>query len=60
MIVTSLIKQGLSKKRYQHSVYVADECKKIAEKYGANVEDAYIAGLLHDAKKDVPPDNYER
>ena len=52
----SLIRQGLSKKRYQHSIYVADECKKIAKKYGANVEDAYIAGLLHDAKKDVPPD----
>ena len=50
----SLIKQGLSKKRYQHSIYVADECKKIAKKYGANVNDAYIAGLLHDAKKDVP------
>lgn len=52
----SLIRQGLSKKRYQHSLYVADECKKIAKRYGGNLEDAYIAGLLHDAKKDVPLD----
>lgn len=50
-----LLKKRLSKKRYQHSMNVADECFKLAEKYGADKRRCYLAGMLHDImKEDLP------
>ena len=48
-------KQLLSKKRYQHCLNVADECAKLAKRYGEDEQRAYVAGLLHDIKKDESP-----
>lgn len=48
------LKQNLSAKRYSHSVCVADESVRLAGKYGANQEKAYLAGLLHDICKEMP------
>jgi len=48
------IKEHLSPKRYVHSLNVADECRKLAEKYGEDPEKAYFAGLLHDICKELP------
>ena len=48
------LKAKLSAKRYQHSLNVADECRKLAEKYGEDPEKAYFAGLLHDICKELP------
>lgn len=48
------IKNCLSQKRFQHSVNVADECRKLAEKYGEDPDKAYYAGLLHDICKELP------
>lgn len=50
-----LIKRLLSKKRYTHSVNVANEAVKLAQRYGANPEKAYTAGLLHDICKEMTP-----
>ena len=53
------LKANLSVKRYTHSLNVADECRKLAEKYGEDPEKAYFAGLLHDICKEMP-DNQQR
>ena len=42
------LKSTLSEKRYKHSLGVCDEAVKLAEKYGADTEKAYTAGILHD------------
>ncbi|MBR6070293.1 MAG: bis(5'-nucleosyl)-tetraphosphatase (symmetrical) YqeK [Ruminococcus sp.] len=44
----------LSQKRLQHSLNVAAECRKLAEKYGEDPDKAYFAGLLHDICKELP------
>ncbi len=53
----AIIKNRLSEKRYIHSVNVAKEAVKLAEKHGADVEKAYIAGILHDICKEESPQN---
>ena len=49
-----ILKERLSKKRYIHSLNVADESRKLAKKWGENQDKAYLAGLLHDICKDIP------
>ena len=49
-----IIKDMLSKKRYQHSLNVADAAVKLAKLYGEDEEKAYIAGILHDVCKELP------
>lgn len=46
-----LLKKRLNEKRYYHSLCVADEAVRLAKKYGANPDKAYLAGLLHDITK---------
>ena len=46
-----LLKERLTEKRFHHSLCVADEAKRLAKKYGADTEKAYLAGLLHDITK---------
>lgn len=48
------LEKNLSAKRYEHSLNVAAECRKLAEKYGEDPEKAYFAGLLHDICKELP------
>lgn len=45
------LKRTLSEKRYKHSLGVCDEAVKLAQKYGADKDKAYLAGLLHDCAK---------
>lgn len=42
------------KKRYKHTLGVADTAACLAMRYGVDMEEAYIAGLLHDCAKCVP------
>lgn len=42
------VRKNLSKFRYEHSIMVANEAKKLATKYNYDENKAYIAGLLHD------------
>lgn len=46
-----LLKSRLDEYRFHHSLCVADEAKRLAIKYGADPERAYLAGLLHDITK---------
>ena len=38
-----ILKKRLNEKRYYHSLCVADEAKRLAEKYGGDTEKAYLA-----------------
>ena len=49
----AILQQRLNEKRYYHSLCVADEAKRLAEKYGGDSEKAYLAGLLHDIRKNA-------
>ncbi|MBO4523691.1 MAG: nicotinate-nucleotide adenylyltransferase [Ruminococcus sp.] len=49
-----ILKARLTAKRYTHSLNVAEECRKLAEKYGEDPDKAYFAGLLHDICKELP------
>ncbi len=48
-----LIRARLNEKRYQHSLNVAQEARRLAVRYGEDVEKAYVAGLLHDVMKNL-------
>ena len=50
------LKENLSQKRFTHSLNVAEECRKLALKYGEDPDKAYFAGLLHDICKELPDD----
>lgn len=52
----AIIKPFLSEKRYYHSVCVAHAAAELANKYGADVQKAQTAGILHDIMKDLPPE----
>ena len=51
-----LIREKLSPYRFHHSVCVAKAAVQLAEKYGADVDRAFLAGLLHDITKEMPPE----
>ncbi len=53
--IKKLLSQMLDDYRYNHSICVADESKRLADKYGADSQKAYFAGLVHDITK-----NYSR
>lgn len=52
-VFKEILKSRLNEKRYYHSLCVADEAVRLAEKYGGDTEKAYIAGLLHDITKNA-------
>lgn len=47
------LKKMLSEKRYIHSLNTAETAAALARLYGADPNRAYLAGLLHDAAKDL-------
>lgn len=47
------LKDILSEKRYTHSVGVMEMAAKLAEIYGADIETAKLAGILHDIAKEM-------
>lgn len=54
------IKKAMSKqldaKRYAHTIGVAYTAASLAMRYGADIEKAYLAGLLHDCAKCIETD----
>lgn len=50
----AVIRPLLSEKRYRHSLCVRDAAVLLARKYGADERKAAVAGILHDAMKDLP------
>lgn len=55
---TKILAEKLNEKRYYHSLCVADEAKRLAEKYGADSEKCFLAGLLHDITKNLPAEEH--
>lgn len=50
------VQRHLTEKRFYHSQCVAQEATRLAQQYGADVEKARLAGILHDIMKDTPPE----
>jgi len=48
-----IISQRMKAPRFKHSKNVAKEAVRLAKKYGADVEKAELAGILHDATKET-------
>lgn len=47
-------KKRLSPERFEHSLNVAKTARHLAQKYGADEEKAYTAGIVHDILKEIP------
>lgn len=58
--IKEYLKDNLSKKRYTHSMNVADAAEELAELYGENKERAYFAGMAHDIAKELPREEQHR
>jgi len=54
-----IVKNKMSKKRFEHSLSVAKTAQKIAIYANLNQQEAYISGLLHDICKELDR-NYEK
>ena len=48
------VKRELDNDRYQHTLGVAYTASCLAMRYGADMDDAFTAGLLHDCAKCIP------
>lgn len=55
-----LLRVRLSKKRFTHSMNVAEECFRLAEKFGADKRRCYLAGMLHDIMKEDTPERQKQ
>ncbi len=53
----SLAEETLSEYRFYHSKMVAKAAKELASKYGADINKAELAGILHDITKEMPLNN---
>lgn len=52
-----ILKGKLTPQRLYHSICVAEQAKHLAEKFGADAEKAYTAGLIHDIMRYEPPED---
>lgn len=50
------LKATLKEGRFNHTLGVAAEARRLAPRFGVDVEKAYIAGLLHDCAKNFSPE----
>ncbi|MDR3085614.1 MAG: bis(5'-nucleosyl)-tetraphosphatase (symmetrical) YqeK [Christensenellaceae bacterium] len=50
------LRAKLSPSRYEHSLGVAQTARELAERFGADPQKAYAAGLAHDLSKWMEPD----
>lgn len=54
--VDKYCKKNLSKKRYDHSVRVAELCSEICALLGMDEKKGYLCGIAHDICKEIPKD----
>ncbi len=50
----AFLKKRLSNERYEHTMNVARECRRLAKLYGEDEDKAYFAGMVHDICKEDP------
>lgn len=55
--IYEIVKNTLSEKRFYHSKCVSERAIEYAKLYGASVEKAKIAGILHDIAKEIPKED---
>ena len=55
--IKKYLENALSEKRFRHSLGVAEEAERLADKYGADKKKAYLAGLVHDVAKEIDTDS---
>lgn len=55
--IKKYLENALSEKRFKHSLGVAEEAERLADKYGADKKKAYLAGLVHDVAKEIDTDS---
>lgn len=53
-IALNLIKNALTRDRFEHTIRVTEVAKKLAEKYHGNIKKIELAALLHDFAKCKP------
>lgn len=51
--IRNALEKSLSEKRYEHTLGVTYTATALAMRYGADMEAAYLAGLLHDCAKEI-------
>lgn len=54
------LRSVLTEQRYRHSIGVMETAMALAAHWGASVEKAELAGLLHDCAKDIPHEAQEQ
>lgn len=52
--IEQIICSRLTEKRFYHSLCVAEKARELAQRWGADPDKAYTAGLMHDIMKDAP------
>lgn len=52
----ALVRPMMDEKRFRHTLGVRDTAVHLARQYGASMQKAAVAGLLHDCAKCLPPD----
>ena len=55
-----LLKGRLSKKRFTHTMNVAEACYDLAERFGGDKKSCYLAGMLHDIMKEELPERQKQ
>ena len=55
-----LLKGRLSKKRFTHTMNVAEACYDLAERFGGDKKRCYLAGMLHDIMKEELPERQKQ
>lgn len=56
----ALARERLSRSRYAHTIRVADTAERLAAIHGLDRQRTRLAALLHDAARELPPEEYLR
>jgi len=54
--ILSYLQSTLSPERLIHSIHTAALCRELAHRFGLDPQKGYWIGLLHDAARELPPD----
>ncbi len=54
--IEKIVCARLSERRFSHTLNVAKEAQRLAERWGESPEKAYLAGIVHDCAKEIPKD----
>jgi len=52
--ITEYLRENLTSERFAHTLGVAEQALRLAQIHGEDIELAHLAGLLHDAAKELP------